>query len=229
MRLYIIRHGQSTNNALADPRDRVQDPDLTPLGHEQARLLAEYLRSDRRDPKAWGDPPITRLFCSPMRRALQTAQPLGEALGLRPEVWVEIHESGGIYLDHGEHGGVMGYPGMTRQEMLQEFPNYVLPEAVTERGWWDGEKEDWPACQARAIRVAQQLLQWTDLDEHVALVSHGGFIDALIKALLNQLPGQHVFYHHANTGVTRIDLQPEGYLDLRFLNRVDHLPISHIT
>ena len=47
MQLYFIRHGQSENNALWDragPREeRCPDPELTDLGHEQARRLARFL------------------------------------------------------------------------------------------------------------------------------------------------------------------------------------------
>jgi len=47
MHLYLIRHGQSTNNHLyatqATDRGRAFDPELTGLGRQQAKRLAEYL------------------------------------------------------------------------------------------------------------------------------------------------------------------------------------------
>jgi len=139
MELYIVRHAQSINNALANHWDRVCDPPLTELGRRQAEILAHHLATGKSpipweaDRRGYG---ITRLYCSPMWRALQTAQPVGQALGLAPEVWIDIHEHGGIYLDHGEAGGTVGYSGKTRSEILAEFPNYTLPEAISERGWW---------------------------------------------------------------------------------------------
>ena len=148
MELYLIRHGQSTNNALADERERVCDPPLTELGWRQSERLAEHLADGRR---GYG---ITRLYTSPMWRALQTAKLVGQALGLPVEVWIELHESGGVYLDHGEVGGIVAFPGKTRFEVVAGVPGLVLPERVTEEGWWRGEgREDWPACQGRAIRV----------------------------------------------------------------------------
>ena len=80
---------------------------------------------------------IERLFCSAMHRSLQTAKPVSAALGLDPEVWVDIHESGGIFLNHYDERGIVGYPGMTREEIAEEFPNYLLPEEITDHGWWD--------------------------------------------------------------------------------------------
>ena len=48
MYLFYIRHGQSANNALYDATGgddgRVMDPELTPVGVEQAARVAESLR-----------------------------------------------------------------------------------------------------------------------------------------------------------------------------------------
>jgi broad specificity phosphatase PhoE len=160
-----------------------------------------------------------------MYRALQTARPIGRALGLNPEVWVDIHESGGIFLEHEDERGTVGYPGKTRSEILAEFSNYVLPDAITEHGWWDVNKarEDLFSCQGRALRVGRHLQRWAHTNERIALVSHGGFIDALIKTLTSQLPGDHLFYHHFNTAFSRIDIDGTGRLDIRYINRTDHL------
>ena len=43
MKLYIIRHAQSINNALANQMDRVCDPSLTELGYRQAEIVAQHL------------------------------------------------------------------------------------------------------------------------------------------------------------------------------------------
>lgn len=238
MELYLIRHAQSYNNALTDITQRVQDPALTALGQRQAQLMAAHLAEGMHVEQKVGQSEedtktehldgydIDRLYCSAMRRSLQTARPIGEALGLTPEVWLDIHEHGGIFLDHGENGGVKGYPGLTRSEILAEFPNSILPAGITEAGWWTGGFEDWPGCHARAIRVAHQLHQMAkkaDPHETLAMVSHGGFLDALIKALCHMLPNQTVFFHHYNTAITHIDFRANGSLHIRYLNRVPHL------
>jgi broad specificity phosphatase PhoE len=239
MELYLIRHGQSSNNALANMNDRTSDPDLTDLGRQQAQLVAQHLaqgisaeeictngvENTHASPKrGFG---ITKLYCSAMHRALQTCQPISQALGLTAQVWVDIHEKGGIYLDHGQEKGRVGYPGLTRSEILAGFPDYHLPDEITIDGWWNNGYEDWPVCQGRAIKVVHQLRDWADNgrgDERIALVSHGGFMDALLKALCDQLPSKHIWYHHFNTALTRVDFRDNGGLSLRYLNRIDHLP-----
>ena len=128
MKLFIIRHAQSVNNALADERDRVSDPSLTELGHHQAQLLAEHLAIGKNpELSKWTSVEatvshnrrsydITQLYCSAMHRSLQTAQPIAQALNLTPEIWLDIHEHGGIFLDHGEEGGIRG---LSRQNQIR--------------------------------------------------------------------------------------------------------------
>ena len=81
MRLYFLRHAQSTNNEITDRTGtedgRVEDPPLTPIGHRQAELLGRYLAAgptsaeppgmDSKDLRGFA---ITHLYCSLMDRAI---------------------------------------------------------------------------------------------------------------------------------------------------------------
>jgi 2,3-bisphosphoglycerate-dependent phosphoglycerate mutase len=237
MELYIIRHGQSANNItmLRDPYDRGHyDPPLTDLGWRQARAVADYV-ANHTNIDVWIERPpemrevmkgfgITRLYCSPMRRALETCLPISEALEMQPEVWVDIHEHGGIYLEDGD-GGITGYSGLTRAEMLAEFPQYILPPGVSEQGWWNPQdkNEDNERCMARAIRVARALRLQANSPQRLALVTHGTFADRLLKALFNLLPSHEIGFNHYNTGITRIDFRVDGKMLMRYQNRVEHL------
>ncbi len=235
MDLFIIRHGQSANNYLPDIRTREVDPPLTDLGQQQAQILADHLANgathdiDIDSTRGTAKPRlrmgfgITSLFCSPMYRSLQTVQPVGQALGMSPQVWTDIHEEGGMYLNHGGDQGLVGYPGRTRTEILDEFPDFELPIGITEHGWWNKDHEEPSSCAGRAIKVSQQLLNMADGEDRVALITHGGFMDALLKALLNQLPGENIYYRHHNTGITRFSIRSSAPVEMRYMNRVDHL------
>ena len=237
MELYIIRHGQSVNNVsmITDGKDRLPDPPLTELGQIQAEAVARHLKSglnpdiliDAAYGRGEGTPGfgITKLYCSPMLRTLQTCQPISKALGLKPQVWIDIHEHGGLYLDYRDERGTASFPGLTRAEIMTDFPDYDLPEAITEKGWWNvaqGE-EDLAAAQARAIRTAANLWEQAESQERIAIVTHGTFADCLLKALLNQLPTTRHFFAHYNTAISRVDFLDLHRLRLRFTNRVDHL------
>lgn len=212
MELCLIRHAQSINQVMDDPDAKVFDPRLTDLGERQAALLAEYLGAGRERTRS-SEGSIDLLVCSPMWRALQTARPLGEALDLAPEVWVDVHE---------QVRATEMYTGSTRERIQAAFPNYVLPDEIAEQGWWNRAGESRSETMERAIRVAERLWERAELDERVAIVSHARFIDSLLKAFLDQLPGYDCWYHHFNTGVSRLGLGGRR-LDIRYLNRVDHL------
>jgi broad specificity phosphatase PhoE len=241
MDLFIIRHGQSANNALPNLRNREVDPPLTDMGKRQAQVLAQHLAGGEThdlmaDPamgtvtaqfrRGFG---ITSLFSSAMYRSLETAQHIGRALGLAPRIWIDIHEEGGMYLDHGDEEGLVGYPGRTLSEILAEFPEFQAPPGIRDQGWWNRDHEDAASCAGRAIKVAKQLREMAGNEDRVAIVTHGAFIDALLKALFDQLPGGHIYYRHHNTAISRISIGPGARIEIRFLNRVDHLDPELVT
>lgn len=239
MRLYLIRHGQSINNALyAEGREKERqfDPELTDIGKQQAQHVAQYIaEADDMPSNQTENFNLTHLYCSAMVRAMQTAQPIAQALGIQPEVWVDVHEIGGLFLADDEDN-ITAYPGMNRTEIGERFADYVLPEQVTDVGWWDTKQlsESPPETVARAVRVAHILSERAHTDEHIGLVSHGAFMDLLIKAFLSRLPShpESLFFTHYNTAITRIDFG-EGYqgatvgvdrIRIHYQNRVQHLP-----
>ncbi len=227
MRLYLIRHGQSYNNALADIRQRKHDPELTTLGEEQAQYAADYLGQHQQDHIVDEPFAITHLYCSAMYRALQTAHPISQALGLPAQVWINIHEGGGIFLTDDE-GVTTGYTGMTRSQIQAQFPDYVLPDELGEDGWWDPKQgeETLAGFTNRALTTALELRERAKSDEQIALVAHAGFLDRLLKALFNSLPDipRTHFYAHYNTGITRLDFVDRDRVRLHYLNQVEHLP-----
>ncbi len=233
MQLYIVRHGQSTNNATSpDPEKRVSDPPLTELGHEQARLVAEHLATGR-NAQSWesGDYSITHLYCSPMRRTLQTIKPVTEALKLPVQVWADIHERFGVWRHEGDQH--INEPGLTRSEIQTRFPGYSLPDEITESGWWwhrDG-LESQEQCLERAKRVAAILRKRAaeQPEDCIAMVTHGMFTDSLIHAIFDLPEDDPFFYEHNNTAITRIDYIDGARPVMRYVNRTDHLPSDLLT
>jgi len=79
MDLVLIRHGLPIR---IEDADTPADPELTDLGHRQAKALADQLSAERFD----------AVYVSPMARARQTSAPLEEALGVPAEVVTGIQE-----------------------------------------------------------------------------------------------------------------------------------------
>jgi broad specificity phosphatase PhoE len=77
MRALLLRHGESVHNAnrSGEPAAHSKGDRLTEKGVEQAHAAGEGLR----------ELGVTRLLSSPLRRARETAQAVGDALGLDAE------------------------------------------------------------------------------------------------------------------------------------------------
>src|SRR5687768_14025083 len=145
MELYFIRHGQSVNNANWSNTEYQESPDptLTEIGHEQAQLLAEYLRKNQAltNEREWNVQNrygfgLTHIYTSLMERAAFTAAPIAQALDIPLFAWKEIHEEGGIY-SREDKSNVQGLPGRPRSFFMENFRTLTLPDDLDETGWWN--------------------------------------------------------------------------------------------
>jgi 2,3-bisphosphoglycerate-dependent phosphoglycerate mutase len=246
MELYFIRHGQSQNNASWDNPDYKENPDpaLTEIGHEQARLLAEFLKKNQTitNDKVWNIQNrygfgLTHIYTSMMERAVYTAAPTAQALEIPLIAWKEIHEEGGIF-SRGDKSNVLGLPGRPRSFFAENFPTLTLPEELDETGWWNRPFEAEEERQPRADQVFAHLLarhkdQEAQSEHRVAFVSHGGFFMRLICAIL-KLPWRQAAFSMKswfilnNCSISRFDIHKEE-INIAYLNRTDHLSDHLIT
>ncbi len=238
MQLYFIRHAQSANNRLYDEtgtwNGRDSDPELTELGHEQAKRLAEHVacangETARRDYVNRGGFGFTHLYSSLMVRALTTASYLSAALNLPLVVWEDLHEVGGIFVIDEETGEHIGQPGKPRSELAARFPQAQLPETLGEDGWWNRSHEAADQQARRARRFVYDLIErHGGADVRVAVVSHGGFYNFVLAELLGIQADNGFWFSINNTGITRFNFDPEG-IGLAYANRLEHLPTELIT
>lgn len=239
MQFYFIRHAQSGNNLLFDTTGgsvgRSADPELTPVGLQQAAHLAKFLKLGKADlvsrtssnPGARGFG-ITHLYTSLMIRALTTAALVGEAIELPMVAWEDIHEMGGIYLDDETTGARIGQPGKNRADFQAHFPDLVLPSTLDPAGWWNRPFEERDTRPARAARFLNELLaRHGATNDRVAIISHGGFYNLLLRAIF-KIGRDDCWFGINNTAITRIDFHPEG-IDLVYTNRVDFMPSELVT
>jgi len=213
MQLYLIRHAQSQNNALPE-EERVEDPELTELGHQQAEHLAEWIPSLN----------LTRLITSPFRRTLLTTEPIFRATSLNPEVRIDLHEQGGCYSGHG-FGNKVGRPGMTRREIEAEFAGYQVADDIDGQGWWQSRPyETWEAARMRAARLLESVRrEFAHTDERVAFVMHADIKRLLLSRLISE-----PLDTPCNTSVTEIEFTASSH-QLRALNQISHLPVHLVS
>ncbi len=157
--MFLLRHGQSYfnlhfNEHRVDPG--IEDPELTPLGMEQAAAAAAR----------FADVGLTRLVVSPYTRALQTAQPILARYRLPVQVMSEVRERTAFVCDIGSPPHVLA----TR------FPQHDFAHLPLR--WWHDGIETSEQTLARANSFRSAMLVRAD-STTTLLISHWAFILAL--------------------------------------------------
>lgn len=151
LRVLIVQH--------ADKERSPGDPGLTPLGHEQARATAEWL-ARHRSPVA--------LWASPMRRARETAAPIGEELGLECVIEPRLRER-------------MNWSG-SDGETLEEFL-YDWRKASADRSYTPTSGDSSAEAGSRFLDALDDLVRAHKTGTAV-VVAHGGVTTDALRTLL---------------------------------------------
>jgi 2,3-bisphosphoglycerate-dependent phosphoglycerate mutase len=242
MQFYFIRHAQSENNLrwleTGSDSGRDSDPALTTLGWRQAGRLARFLRqpvtgsgraSTDDDPQNVLGFGLTHLYCSLMVRAVATGSVLADALGLPLVAWEGVHEVGGIHVRDEETGEHTGLPGKNRAYFEGHYPRLVLPDSLGAEGWWNRPFETFEERPHRAHRVLEELLERHGGTGHrVAVISHGGFYNHLMQAVLGLQGPEVPWFSMNNAAMTRVDFEEEATW-IQYTNRADFLTREMIT
>ncbi len=222
MELYLIRHAQSQNNLSYEENgtdwNRVEDPELTDLGRQQAKRLADFLGGWRSGPF------FTHLYSSLMVRAVATAATIGPGLQIRPIAWPEVHECMGIYLENEKTGVNEGKPGKDRSYFEQHYPELLLPDSLDHEGWWNRPVENPPEWRSRARNFVHELKRrHGGSEDRVAVITHGGFYHEILCVLFDTASTDGIWFTMHNTAISKIGFL-DRYIRVDYLNRADHLP-----
>jgi len=160
-RVYLIRHG-ATQLSSEDRFSGGTDVDLSDEGRWQAARLAERLRDDR----------ITAVYCSPMKRTLETAAIIARPHGLTPNQRDGLRE-----IHHGH------WETMRREDVELDFPEEYTAWQTDPFTFAPLGGESGLSVMARALPVIREIVVEHE-DQNVALISHKATIRLLISSLL---------------------------------------------
>ena len=227
MELFLIRHAESTNNIRNNDHERTADPELTQRGILQMDHLAKFIQRGLHLTNAEreaGGKVLDQLYCSAMQRAMLTSRPIGQAIGLKSEIWVEIHEVGGLYELNPDDGSKLGCSGLNRQDINNRFPRYILPPTVTDRGWWSRDAESMHDAHIRTKQVIQQLTERASEKSRIGLVTHGAFMSLFFSILFKLQPSNNMMFQHYNSSISRISFEKKNRIIIQYLNSFEYLP-----
>ena len=194
MELLLVRHGLPLR---VEGADGPADPTLSPVGHDQARSLAEWLAFER----------IDGLYASPMRRALETAAPLLQAID------AELVIVDGL-AEFDRHAS--SYVPMEELRAAGD-PRY---QQLLEGGYFDEGELTAEQFQAAVVDAVEGIIAAHPGGTAVA-VCHGGVINAYLAHVLGL--AEVIFFEPEYTSVSRVRASSRGHRSIGSMNETGHL------
>jgi broad specificity phosphatase PhoE len=193
MELLLVRHARPLR---VEREDGPADPALDDAGRQQADALAEWLGTEQ----------IDAVYASPLKRAVETAEPLVDRLGLQLV----------------QHDGVVEWD----RESLAYIPVEEL-KAENDPAWAAMRDERWdllgvdPADFTERVVAAIDGIARAHPSQRVVVVCHSGVINAYTAALLGI--DRLLWFEPRYTSVTRVLVHRDGRRSLFTLNELSHL------
>ena len=175
----------------------IADPELSLEGHEQSKKMAAYLASEN----------IVAVYASPLRRAIETAQPLIEQLGIQYEICEGVAE-----FDRNSNEYVPA-------EELRATNDPRWQKMM--KGEWDETADSPEVFRDRVISSINELIE-RHPGEKVAVVCHGGVINQYLAYVLG-ISTQMGFFYPQYTSIHRVAASRSGAKSIVSINESSHL------
>jgi broad specificity phosphatase PhoE len=168
MRIYFVRHGESTANQVREFSNTGIKHPLTGLGIAQAHNLALSLSGQQ----------IERIYASPILRAIQTAQILAEALNAPLEIDEALREwSVGIYEGSRDPLGWELHRQVQEDWFFRQQYDSKMPGG-----------ESFNEIRDRFVPFVEKIIHGQGASEQaLALVSHSGLYLAMLPTILKNV------------------------------------------
>jgi 2,3-bisphosphoglycerate-dependent phosphoglycerate mutase len=191
-RILAIRHGETAWNVDV----RIQgntDIALNARGRDQAlRLGAAVGRSHESEP-------VSAIYSSDLARAFETAQAVGNNVGLAVQRDVGLRERGfGIF------------EGRTFDEVMQTRPEDAKRWRLREPDYCPEGGESLSQFRVRILRCVEALAAQHP-GEQIAVVAHGGVMDVLYRAATGQSIQAPRTWALGNAVINRLLWTPDGF------------------
>lgn len=164
MKIYLIRHGESTSD-VEDKYGGDYDDHLTEKGESQAKDLAKKFKGKG----------VEIIYSSPRFRAKETAEILSNFLDVPLKVMKDLKER--------NRYGVL--TGMVKAEAKKRYPR--LAEQVKDEAQTIEGAENFNLFKKRVTKVFKSIVK-DDKYKTIAIVSHGGPLKAIFTDILKEIP-----------------------------------------
>lgn len=236
MKVLLVRHGESANNAMykylektrqtATREDlleewrkrRDEDPALTEQGIEQGKQVSKFYS------KILNGKNI-HVFSSPTLRGLQTAEQFVKYIQVATPVKVldNLYERDGIYHTH-KH-----VYSKSKEQLERKFPAFNF-EGLKPGPWYKrGHKETPEEAVERCNEIVNDWLLDEDFIQRncnnvVVLIVHRELMSLILEAFVNS--SSNICFFHDNTATSLIEINSKNDIEIKWVNRFDHIDIS---
>jgi broad specificity phosphatase PhoE len=203
--IFLVRHGESTDNEAGDRFSGITDCDLTEKGIKQAEEVGKKLQLEH----------IEYIYTSPMKRAIETARKIQLQAGGALVIDRRLRE-----IDYGD------WEGLTRQEVFQKWPELY-------NKWKQDPVTFYPHNAERPQLALERIINfWDDLRTKlilenikvVVIVSHKSILRLLISYLKNEPLKKYREHLSFNCSITKVILNKQGdNAQVVYENKIDHL------
>ncbi len=190
----MIRHALPIRREL---EEGAADPELSEAGHAQAKHLAEYLSSEE----------LHAIYASPMKRAQQTAAPLGARLNLPVQLIDGVAE---FDRNSSEYVPVEELKAANDPRWQQILDNS-----------WEGRDETQEEFGRRVCLAVESIVS-AHTGNNVAIVCHGGVINSYLARVLGT-PESTGFFYPNYTSIHRVLAARSGQRQIITVNETAHL------
>ena len=199
MRILFARHGESRANILHQISNRGLKHPLTPNGREQAHALARKLQ----------DAAITRIYTSPVLRAIESTVILADHLGVEYEVTEALRE-----YDLGELEG-------RSDEQTWALWQELFDDWTQHQNWSRRipEGENFHQVRARFVPFVDELLrQYRRTGANILCIGHGGLLWVMLPQVLTNIDTEFILQHPTldYTSLIVSELRPGGLVCLEW-------------
>jgi probable phosphoglycerate mutase len=204
-RLYLVRHGQSAGNAEGRFGGHSPTP-LSELGRKQAAVTADLLARER----------IDAIYSSDLLRAVETAKPLANLLGM-PIIETPIFRE--------RHVGVL--EGLTFDESKEMYPDdyYALIHRRINHTITEGES--YRDLLDRVSKGLQEIFR-KHMGRKVVIYSHTGAICYMTLHLMGAIhrhTKQTPWLVTSNCGINRFEVRGPRNIRVLAVNDTKHLDV----
>ena len=202
VRVLLVRHGETIWNQENRWQGQADTP-LSQTGYDQARQLARRFRNEERC--------IQAIYTSDLQRARDTADILGQALGVTPTEATAWRE-----MDIGTWSGLTTSEVASRH--AEEWARLRQGEDLPRGGG-----ETFAQFQGRLVESSQRFVR-NHRGEQIIVVTHGGAVRAFLlhcRGLNMSQFGQ--IERIGNTGVSEVSLFAGGEARIHMINSTAHL------